>query len=334
MTRIPAVRRAIVAERSVLHCVAIVAAALLGATGVRLVLSIVGAGLTFATFFPAVLMCTLLAGWRYGSACALLSGVVAELLFPRSAAIGQPHVFAGVDFLLFLTSCAVIIATGDALRRALRDLDDAVQRANNMNRELQHRVGNLLSVVQALASQSAKGSSPDTFIDTFTGRLKALSKAHALLRGNDLDTCTLPELIDEACEPFCDGANIIKTGPPCQLPAESCVPLVLALHELCTNAVKYGALSTPLGRVEISWAFADRPDRVVIEWKESGGPAVVQPTRKGLGSSLLKRRPGMADVKLSFEKAGLCCWFTVDGARALGPTSPAHPPTEAAPLLG
>lgn len=73
--------------------------------------------------------------------------------------------------------------------------------------------------------------------------------ANALLGRRSLETCALPEVIDEACEPFCDGENIVKRGPACLLPAVSCVPLVLALHELCTNAVKHGSLSVPEGRV-------------------------------------------------------------------------------------
>jgi two-component sensor histidine kinase len=294
-------------------------AALLGASATRFALSYFDAGVPFATYFPAVLICTLLAGWRYGLACALLCGILAEFLFPVRSVLGEALPFSVGDFLLFLASCTVIIATASALRHALRELDRATHTAHHLNQELQHRVRNMLSVVQVLASQSMRGTSPEAFMDAFGGRLQALATAHALLGRRRLETCTLPELIEEACQPFCNGDNIINRGPACELPATSCVPLVLALHELCTNAVKYGALSSLLGRVEVSWSFDEFAHRVVIQWKETGGPAVSRPNRKGLGSNLLLPQPGIADVKVSFDKPGLRCQFTIDGAKALGP---------------
>jgi two-component sensor histidine kinase len=175
----------------------------------------------------------------------------------------------------------------------------------------------MLTVVQALAAQSAKGANPEEFVAAFGGRLQALAKAHELLGQRNLQTCTLPALMDEACQPFCVDANIVKFGPPCQLPSESCVPLVLAMHELCTNALKYGALSNAEGRVEISWAFGDTPGRLVICWKEIGGPVVRKPNRKGLGSALLRPQPGIADVVLTFDEPGVCCELDIDGAELL-----------------
>jgi two-component sensor histidine kinase len=176
----------------------------------------------------------------------------------------------------------------------------------------------MLTVVQALASQSAKGNSSEGFVATLNGRLQALATAHELLGRRNLQTCSLPEIIDEACKPFCSNENIVKSGPPCELASASCVPLVLALHELCTNALKYGALSSSRGRVNITWSFAERPGRIVIEWREIGGPVVSKPMRKGLGSALLRPQPGLAGVDLRFEADGAFCKISIDGVVAVG----------------
>jgi two-component sensor histidine kinase len=319
MTRIPTIRRAIVSERSHPWCLVIVVVALLAATAAREALSYVQVSLIFVTYFPAVMITSLLTGWRYGVATALLAGVVASMMFsrPPETALVSGLVFPVIDFLVFLTSCALIIVIADGLRRALGDLDHASEMAALLNRELQHRVANMLAVVQGLASQSAKAASPEAFAKTFGARLQALARAHALLGTRSLETCSLRELIDQACQPFCSGENITRTGPPCELPAASCIPLVLALHELCTNAIKYGALSNPEGKVEITWAFSDAPAQIVIRWEESGGPPVSKPTRKGLGTALLQRQPGIAAVEMSYNQAGLCCRLTVDGAKPL-----------------
>lgn len=287
---------------------------LLTATFIRWALSDVAPNLTFVTYYPAILICSLLTGWRYGLACAVISGVIAEGIFRIPAASSSFEAGSLARLILFTTSCAIIIATADTLRRAVRDLDVANRSADTLNHELQHRVANMLTVVQALAAQSAKGASPEQFVAAFGGRLQALAKAHELLGQRNLETCTLPALIDEACKPFSAGENIVKFGPACQLPSVCCVPLVLALHELCTNALKYGALSNPEGKVEISWAFGETPGRLAIRWQETRGPLVRKPTRKGLGSALLRPQPGIAEVNLRFDETGVRCEIDIDGA--------------------
>jgi two-component sensor histidine kinase len=316
VTRIAVIRAAIATDRSVAYSLSIMLIALICGTLIRGALSGV-VHLTFATYYPAILICSLLTGWRYGLACAGLSGIVADILFPPPAAANFFDPVSLTSLVLFLVSCAIIIATADALRRAVHELDDLNRLTETLNRELQHRVANMLAVVQALASQSAKGADPETFLADFGGRLDALAKAHQLLGRRDLEACTLPEVADEACKAFGDEQNVVRSGPACQLPSSSCVPLVLALHELCTNAVKYGSLSTPQGRVHISWDFSPRPQQIIVEWKETGGPVVSRPTRKGLGSTLLRRQPGIAEAELRYEASGVRCRLTIDGATPL-----------------
>ena len=313
VTRIGAVRRELLKDRSNASCLAICMGAIVVATLIRLAVGSV-APLTYVTYYPAVLICSLLTGWRAGLACALLSGVIAETLFSQTPA-GDLRSLA--RFLLYVGSCAIIIATAQSLRHTVRELGAANRMADMLNRELQHRVRNILAVVQAIAKQSAKESSPRVFVEAFEARLQALASAHDLLSGKTLDICSLAELVDEACRPFSAGGNIVKSGPACTLPAESCVALVLALHELCTNAVKYGALSCPEGRVDISWSLPERGGSVTIGWQESGGPIVEPPSRKGLGTALLRPSSGIAAVELRYDRHGVFCAISVDGAEAI-----------------
>ncbi len=314
MTRIAVIRAAIATGRSVAFSLWVVLVALVAATLIRGALTGVVPQLTFVTYYPAVLICGLMTGWRYGLACAGLSGIVAEVLFPSPLSTSPFDTVSLVRLTMFLVSSGIIIATADSLRRAIRALDDANRLAGTLNKELQHRVANMLAVVQALAAQSAKRTSPEAFVKAFSGRLEALTKAHELLGRRNLETCTLPELVEEACRPFCENGNIVMSGPACQLPSASCVPLMLALHELCTNAVKYGALSAPQGSVNVSWRFAALAQELMVEWKETGGPAVSEPSRKGLGSTLLSSQPGIAEAELSFEATGVRCRLSIDGA--------------------
>jgi two-component sensor histidine kinase len=336
LDHIALIESAISRNRSHATRLLIALAAVIAATLLRAALSSLGTHLTFVTYYPAILICSVLAGWRYGWVSAILSGAVAETYFDQPFGRFVANGPTVTNLLLFVGSSAIIIVTGDMLRRSVRDLEQANRVARILNAELQHRVRNMLTVVQALAANSAKGTSPETFVATLGGRLQALAKAHELLGRRSLHTCTLPELIDEACQPFCEGENIVKSGPVCELPSASCVPLVLALHELCTNALKYGALSKPQGKVEISWCFTERPARTTIEWREIGGPVVAKPTRKGLGSALLRAQPGLADVTLKFERSGLYCKISIDGAMRAAQSSSAIalPPEQVALASG
>ncbi len=317
MTPIQWVRSSIASDKSAGYCLALMLAAVAAATAVRWALRDFSPQLIFVTYYPAVLICTLFTSWRYGAACAALSGVIGIIMFADHSAAGQPEVVLLANFVLFLASCVLIMATAETLRRTVRELEQANSTALALNSELQHRVRNTLTVVQALASLTAETCEPGGFLAAFNGRLQALADANELLGRNAVETTSLSALIKQACGPFSCSENILKSGPACQLPRESCVPLVLALHELCTNAAKYGALSTPEGKVSISWGYRGELQRVEILWEESGGPLVEKPTRKGLGSALLSPQTGIAEVELNFDAGGVRCMLSIDGAEPL-----------------
>ena len=298
-------------ERSHASRALLAVACFVAATAIRVLLADTAAGVPFVTYFPAVMICTLLCGWDYGLGCAAASAILANWLFigPGHVVVGDGESLLMVAF--FVVSCVIIIAVAETLRLTLAKLDRANARADALNRELHHRVRNTLTVVQALARQTAKGADPQEFVQAFTNRLQALATANSVLtREGDIESCRLPDLMNQACDPFLDHNNLRFAGPDCDLDSASCVPLVLALHELCTNALKHGALSCPEGRVDVHWS-CEGDDRIVIRWEESGGPPVGAPARKGVGSSLLRAQPGLLEVETHFAEGGLTCRIVV-----------------------
>jgi two-component sensor histidine kinase len=121
-------------------------------------------------------------------------------------------------------------------------------------------------------------------------------------------------LVRAAIAPF-SSRQIAFSGPTCCVSRNGCTPLMMALHELGTNASKYGALSTESGRVEITWRVTAPPDGPVeVRWRESGGPAVSEPTRRGIGARLLAPTGDMRQVDLRYHRHGVACELTVEQA--------------------
>jgi two-component sensor histidine kinase len=284
-------------------------------TAVRVVLySMLGERPCFALYFPAILGAALLLGWRVGLLVMVLSAIVADYFYigsPMTTGLSKGGTLATVAYWL---SGTLIIATAELLRRALAQLNAAAETEHALNQELRHRVNNSLALAQAFASQTMRSApEPEVFYASFQSRLRALAQAHDILSSADWGDCEFPHLAEAALKPFADRGAITLNGGPCQVPSASCVPLVLALHELATNAVKYGALSVPAGKVALNWKIHDQvaQSEMVLQWVESGGPSVQAPTRRGLGSRLLVRQSGLDDVLVSYDPAGLQCTILV-----------------------
>ena len=201
---------------------------------------------------------------------------------------------------------------------AISDID-ARKRAEAMqellNGELSHRMKNLLAMVQAIARQTMRGTADlATMREILSDRLVALGKAHDILIDGTTDHTGRAAVLrsgigvhDEAPGRF------TYSGPDVEVSGRAVMPLSLMLHELSTNAAKYGALSTPEGRVALDWSILrvpDRPDGLRLVWRESGGPAVKPPRRKGFGSWVIER--GLTDqvggtISLDYTPSGLVC---------------------------
>ncbi len=184
--------------------------------------------------------------------------------------------------------------------------------------ELNHRVKNTLATVQSIAHHSLRyATSVEEFTETFNARLLALSKTQDLLTTGDWIHAPLRDLVMSELAPYLNEANAVRlSGDDILMPPRVLMAFGMLIHELTTNAVKYGALSTPGGHVEIFWqvAGADGAERLRFCWEESGGPLITQPpTRKGMGSRLLATLTvglgGAADVQ--FATTGLRCVIDV-----------------------
>ena len=182
-------------------------------------------------------------------------------------------------------------------------------------RELTHRSKNLLAVIQAMARQTARHSgSTELFVERFSARLQALAMSHDLLVQEGWHGASLHDLVKSQLGHYLDReqAQITYEGPSILLKPEAAQGLGLGLHELATNAAKYGALSTPLGRVEIRWRRlpASEGHGVEILWHERGGPAVTAPTARGFGSMVIERHLANTldgEVNLHFTARGVEC---------------------------
>ena len=170
--------------------------------------------------------------------------------------------------------------------------------------EIMHRVKNTLATVQAIASQTLC-ESPDEERRAFIARLHALSKAHDLLITDRWDRAPLRAIVEAAIEPFPRDRFTIE-GPDVGLNASSSLHICLALHELATNAVKYGALCNTAGRIHVKWKAVGN-DQLRLSWQERHGPTVGPPRRKGFGSILIEH--AFECVRFRYAPRGLTCSF-------------------------
>jgi PAS domain S-box-containing protein len=185
--------------------------------------------------------------------------------------------------------------------------------------ELNHRVKNTLATVQSLAAQTIRGSTvPQDVRQAFEARLIALSKVHDQLTRQRWESADLQQIVSDMVEPYRSWApgGIELQGEHVRLGAQTALTLAMIFHELATNAVKYGSLSSAAGRLSVSWKLTNggRPPRLSIDWRESGGPAVSKPARRGFGTKLVERgveQELRGSAQMRFEAAGLHCTMEI-----------------------
>ncbi|GJE55824.1 PAS domain-containing protein [Methylobacterium thuringiense] len=201
----------------------------------------------------------------------------------------------------------------DRTRAAIARVE-AEEQQQVLNLELSHRMKNMLAMVQSIATQTMRNAADlDVAKSVLAGRLIALGKSHDLLLGGSLGSTPLDTLAESALEPHRDGPDrFVVSGPAVNVGAKAAMSLALILHELATNAAKYGALSRAAGRVTLAWTLRDTATgpQVHLLWSETGGPPVVVPTRTGFGTRLIAR--GLAGdfggaVTLGYPAEGVVC---------------------------
>lgn len=278
----------------------------LAATLVREAFKATGAqGLaTFSTYYPAVLMAMVAGGRRSGVIAAALGGLAAYYFFmPPLYDFVQPNVSDALNLALYASSSALIILIVDWYKRALLRLRQEDARHLTLAREQSHRLKNAIAVVEAVVQQGLRDQ-PER-ARTIARRIRG-GLAQIDLHDDDLSQpADLRSLLTAELEPF-DIARFTLAGDDApQLPPKSRSILSLVVHELATNALKYGALSAPEGHVTVAWACRDGQAKIV--WSEAGGPAVQPPKRRGYGSVLSQRLMQAVGgaFKIEFRPAGV-----------------------------
>jgi chemotaxis methyl-accepting protein methylase/two-component sensor histidine kinase/PAS domain-containing protein len=189
--------------------------------------------------------------------------------------------------------------------------------------EVNHRAKNLLAVVQAVVRQTEKHADPAIFVARLTERIDALTAGHDLLIKNSWQGVGVSDLVEVQLAHFKEliGARVLLDGPPMRLTPAAAQGIGMALHELATNASKYGALSNSEGRVHISWQVAAAPERTfTMRWLEDGGPRVLPPARMGFGQRVIVRMVELAvdgTVEVDYRESGFSWKLTAPAAEAL-----------------
>ncbi|MCB2047382.1 MAG: CHASE domain-containing protein [Novosphingobium sp.] len=201
-------------------------------------------------------------------------------------------------------------------REVLEWLSSQASIRDSLTRELNHRVKNTLANVLSIATLTRRRSTDlDDFSENFTGRIQALSATHDLLSETNWREAKLGEIVRSELAPYLkgDGAQAHISGPEIALAPNDAMSLGLAIHELATNAAKYGALTTPDGSIHVEWSQT-QSNQAEIRWREEGGPPVVQPQRRGFGRDLIEKIVAHelgTQVELEFDPAGVRCTLHV-----------------------
>lgn len=282
---------------------------------------------TAALFFPASLLVTLLAGWEFG-----LAILVASSALVWRAVHSQ---FAGLSLAIFAVAGVLQLLVAGFVRALLRNawrserelLLLTERRAREAEaRELvlgeaRHRLKNLMAIIEALAKFSGPrpGQDPavDLYVKRFVGRLRALGTTSDLVLKHGFDVLEANAVVRAVLEPFLSATppRVTYDGPNLRLSERFGGALALAAHELASNALKYGALSEPGGRVDFRWTIVPRDGGEYVEfiWTELGGPAPVPPPKDGFGHRLIRSAvSGEAEgqVQIDYPREGLVCRIT------------------------
>ena len=281
------------------------------ATVLRLAIGLwLGEGVVaFAFYFPAVLVAALVGGAWSGALAVVLGGLLGWWAFlPPYYALGPLTSVEAASLGAYLVSSAVVVLAAEVYRRMLATLREEQSRRTLMLNELQHRMRNTLAVVQAIVTHSLRAAPEQAH--TIAGRIASLMATNELLGHSESQTADLASIFASELAPYGD-ARVVVEGASVPLVPDVARALALIVHELATNAAKYGALSVPQGRLRVSWAT--QSDRLTIVWTESDGPPVAEPTRRGFGTTFIGRvlRSVNGTVQTEFDPAGVRCVITV-----------------------
>lgn len=269
--------------------------------------------LPFTTYYPATLLASLVGGMGAGLFSALLSLAIVLWAFSTPAAL------QGVNVVLFLLCSGAIIAVAELYRGAAHRLHEEERKRALLTRELEHRGKNTFAIVQSIVSQTLQGQ--EDVAETIIGRIRSVSATNDTITKSDHQTAGLQSILERELDPY-DRVRIFLQGPEVQLNAELARSFALIIHELATNAAKYGALCKPEGRLNVQWA--ETGGRLSLAWREENGPPISKPFEPGFGARLVTRLLKNHDGEITpeFRPEGLTLSIHFRMPASSSPTAP------------
>lgn len=243
--------------------------------------------LAFVTFYPAVLLSTFAGGRWIGLLATILSAALAWYFFLPPENSFELSFQQAINLTAFVAVSLILVVTGDALATALERSESNRRRHEELLREMAHRLKNQYAVLSAVARGISKDAENFQDFDLLFGeKMRGLASSHDLLMHGKWEGATIKEVVHAHMKPFCRRDRYDMEGDTVVLDANSVQYLGIAFHELCTNALKHGALATVKGKIKVSWALQGAD--LVIKWTEnSPKTAAVPPELAGFGSKLL-----------------------------------------------
>ncbi len=263
---------------------------------------------TFTTYYPAVLFAALIGGVGPGAFAALLGGIIGWWAFMPPHFTVSLTFAQGISLLSYVIASLLIVWSTDHYLSVSRRLKDEEKFRKLAVEELAHRLKNKLATIQSIVNFQLRDY-PE-IKGAIVTRLSALSAADDLIMAAQEQGVRIRDILAAELRPY-EVSRISMDGPDVLLAPKLALAMALLVHELATNAAKYGALSNSLGRLSIGWSLSDV--RLNLEWHENGGPPVTAPTNRGFGTRLLSGSLEQFDgtVETVFEKTGLICKLSV-----------------------
>lgn len=267
----------------------------------------------FITLYPAIVLAAFLGGIRVGLGAMLGSAIAAWALWlapPAPSALTPDRIVTGA---VFLMTGAITVLTSGLARMLLDELALAEQSRAQVARESVHRIKNLIAVVQAMSRKiSASSEDVGAYRDRLDARLCALAIAQDVLIARDGCAVDLDQLVASALAPFLPNPRLdVAVANDAALPNEVITPLCMALYELATNSMKYGALTNPAGRVRLEGRQFD--DRYILAWRETGLTPTAHTPSAGFGSQLVRSALSRLDggsVEYAITSDSVSCVFS------------------------
>lgn len=286
------------------HAVLLVLGSVAAATLLRVLIGLIGRGhlLPFATFFPAVLASALLAGPWAGAAAAVLSVSVVWFGFIGGFGV-MPRADDVVNLITLMIGCATIIWLTEIYRRMQRGFRRQQRQFELLTREMEHRGKNTFAVVEAIVYQSLEGEREKA--EAIAGRIHAVSSTNDIIHSTEDNAAPLRMVIESKLETFLPRATL--RGELVMLTPQVARALGLVFHEFVVNALKYGALRTADGHIDVAWT--DAGDAIELTWAENCGAPIAAPEQAGFGTRLVTRMmKGIGGaIEADFPPSGIIC---------------------------